>query len=50
METSHFVRLFLPYSALACSKRAKVAEVWDLSRGGGGEGAWMPTFLRPFND
>ena len=33
--------------ALACSKRAKVAEVWDLSRG---EGAWMPTFVRPFND
>ena len=33
--------------ALACSKRGKVDEVWDLSRG---EGAWMPIFVIPFND
>ena len=33
--------------ALACSKRAKVAEVWDPL---GGEGAWKLTFVRPFND
>ena len=41
METSHFVRLSLPYSALACSKRAKVAEVWDLSRGERGLGCLL---------
>ena len=29
------------------TKRVKVAEVWDNTRG---DGAWSPSFSRPFND
>ena len=32
---------------MAVAKGANVADIWDNSRG---EGAWNPTFVRPFND
>ena len=39
--------IFPALYSLAVTKGAKVASVWDSSRG---EGAWFPNFIRPLND
>ena len=38
---------FSALNSLAVAKGAKVADIWDNSMG---DGAWNPTFVRPFND